>query len=470
MNSYKKLLSNTFIFAIGNMGSKLINILLVPLYTHHMTTSDYGTVDFLMNTAQLLLPIISLSIFEASMRFAMNKTEDPKKVLTNSLFIVLVAIIGLLLFLPLLEFTNIEKRLLIYLVLIVSSQMIHAIFAQFIRGSGQVLLFTINGIVMSLTLLVSNYFFLVKLSLGIRGYIYSLVLAYISSALVLFIFGRLHLFIEKRIDYELLKKMLVYSIPLIPNSLMWWIMNISDRYIILVFLGVSANGIYAVANKIPALLNVIHSIFFQAWQLSAIEEYNTEQKASFYSQVFSLFSTVMFVSTSGLLVVVKVIMKNFVASAYYTAWAYTPFLLLGIVFSSFSAFLGTTYIASEKTNGLFKTSVLGAVINVLVTILLIPIMGLNGASIATMLSFFVIWIFRVLDTRKIIHLKINTLNLFLSLVVISLQIGILYGSLKNEFLYNIFLSLLVLVINGRNLRKMLHPLLIKAKKSKKGQN
>lgn len=181
--------------------------------------------------------------------------------------------------------------------------------------------------------------------------------------------------------------MLIYSIPLIPNALMWWVMNASNRYFILFFVGASANGLFAVANKIPSFLSILNTIFFKAWQLSAIEEYGDESKAKFYSQTFYYFSVVMFVGTSIILMILKYMMGILVSEEFFSSWQFIPFLLIGIVFSSFSAFLGTNYIAAKQTKGIFRTSLIGGTINIILNLIFIPLVGTNGAAISTMISF-----------------------------------------------------------------------------------
>src|SRR5699024_6034075 len=102
--------------------------------------------------------------------------------------------------------------------------------------------------------------------------------------------------------------MLQYSIPLIPNSIAWWASNTINRYFILFLIGTSANGIFAVANRIPSLLSIVNSIFFQSWQLSAVEEYDSKDRNSFYTNVFNSYIKILFICTSGILVILKPLM------------------------------------------------------------------------------------------------------------------------------------------------------------------
>lgn len=473
MNSYKKLVNNSAIFAVGNLGSKLIIFFLVPLYTYYLTTSDFGTSDLITTTINLLIPIVTLSIKESVLRFVMDKQYDKKVVLINSfvvmiigfmLFVLLYPIIAILL--PFYDYIQLFYVLLFF-------QSLNVLVTQYVRAKGMVKLFALSGIINAFSLLVSTILLMIIFELAITGYILSFIIANIVSSIFVISFGKILKDIDtRRINFKILKEMLWFSIPLIPNALMWWIIGFSDRYIITYILGLSANGLYAVASRIPSILSVINSIFFQAWQMSAIEEYESKDKSKFYSNVFSMFSVLMFVGTSIIIVFLKYIMDILVADAYYEAWKYIPFLLLGAVFSSFSQFLGTNYIAAKQTLGVFKSSVVGAFLNLTLNLLLIPIMGIYGASVGTMISFLIIWIIRVIDTKKFVEIKLKVNKMVFNILVISLQIFILYMNLKFEFMIEIFLFILLLIINKSEIRILIKnsSRILKGKISKKSKN
>jgi len=448
MSVYRKLVNNSLIFAVGNLGSKLIVFLLVPLYTFYLTTGEFGMVDLLTTTTNLLLPIVTLSIFDAVLRFVMDKNYDRQAILVNSLFIILLGFTILLMVFPILKILLPLREYLLFFYLLLLIQSILTTFSQYIRAKGMVKLYAASGIINALFLLVCNLFFLAFFHWGILGYLMSLIIANLVSTLFVVIGGRIHQDINiKKINIKLMKEMLLYSIPLIPNALMYGIMSFSDRYIISFFIGLSANGLYAIANKIPSILNIANSIFFQAWQMSAIEEAESAEKSKFFSNVFNVFSISMLLATSILLVHLKLIMDILVSDNYFESWKYVPFLLLGAVFSSFSGFLGANYIATKKTSGVFKTSIIGAVVNIIANIVLIPMIGIYGATIATMISFILIWILRIIDTKQFVDIKFNVKKLSLSLFLIFMQIGVLYLNLKFEYLVQISLLLFLIFIN-----------------------
>ncbi|MFU2181495.1 lipopolysaccharide biosynthesis protein [Streptococcus pluranimalium] len=428
MGKYKNLLNNSIIFAIGNLGTKTIVMLLVPLYTYTLTTAEYGTADLITSIINLSLPVASLSIFEATLRFVMDKSMDQLKILNSALAVTGAGSLLIVFVLIFVNFLFKEQRILVnYLSIILILQMFQTLFAQYLRGIGKVKIFAANGILNAVILAVSNLLFLFILKMKIDGYFLSIIFAnFISNIFLLAHIDVKKIFSYRKIDTPFIKYMLNYSIPLIPNSLMWWIVNTSSRYFILFFSGVEANGLFAVSAKIPSIITIFQSIFFQAWQLSAIDEFNNKERNKFYQQVFNVFSCFMFLITAIVILFIKPIIYFAVSSAYYLSWKYVPFLLIGVLFSSFSSFMGTLYVASKETNEIMKSSFIGALANILTCLILVPKFGANGAAIASAFSFIFIFLYRVNDIYKKISFKIDLKQIALSTFILILEILILY--------------------------------------------
>ncbi|WP_423188925.1 lipopolysaccharide biosynthesis protein [Alkalibacterium sp. f15] len=452
MNSYKKLLGNSFVFAIGRLGSKLISFFLVPVYTYYLSTAEFGTVDLVITTVSMLLPIVSASIFDAVLRFIMDDKNETDSVMMNALYIAIIGFLIALLFYPLIIWLNLldDSTFVMFMYIILFMQMLERIFAEYARAIGEIKKFAINGILITISTGTLNILFLVVFGLGVNGYFVSMILAYLISIIYLVLSTKAY----RHFDLSLIKKpvmklLLFYSVPLIPNTLMWWLINASSRYFIRFFIGIGANGLFAVASRIPSLIKIFIQIFMQAWQLSAIEEFDSENKSDFYSNVFNYLSSLLFIGIAAILIVLKPGISFLFAADYYEAWVVVPFLLLGAVFSSFSSFLGTNYIAAKKTKGVFKTSVYGGLVSLVLNYILISQFGIIGAGISSMLSFFIIWILRVYDTREYIDMTINWKLLIQNLVIISLHIALLFFDVPvyYEIMAGIGLFLLILFVN-----------------------
>lgn len=443
---YKKLAKNSAIFAIANFGSKILKFLMVPFYTYCLTTSEYGTVDTLITTINLLLPVIILAVHEAALRYALKQDEDNKVVLTNC-FLIIIASAVVLLF-SYFVFCKIKLFIglwhLFYLVIVSNSA--YYVIQNFTRGIGRSFVFALGGIINTMVLLSSNILLLAVFKLGVKGYLVSIFLSYIVASIYMGFTIKLHRLISfSAVDFNALKRMLKYSIPLIPTAMMWWVMNASDRYVINFFIGVSATGIYAVAHKIPTVITMFYQIFQQAWQISAVEEKNgadNEQIEHFYENVYLVFIKVLFLGTSVCILIVKPLIEAIISIDYATAWVYVPMLLIGTIFSSLAGFLGINYAVSEKTIGAFITSAISAVINFVLNIILTPCFGMQGTAIATFIGFYSLWLVRTRHSRIFIamHQFYGLIHCFLSLMLIQSVLAL------NPNMFTILAQLAIIII------------------------
>lgn len=404
MNKYSKLMKNSSIFAIANMGSSLVSFILVRFYTELLSAEEYGTIDFLTTVSSMLIPFLTLAIVEAVLRFGID-SEDKKSVLSSGLLVTLVGNLFAFLIGPLVINKTTYSNYAYWICCLILVTSLNSIAAQFVRGIGKVRTFAVCGVLKTFVLVSCNIFLLAGLKMKVEGYLLSMIVSETASFLFFFIRIKLWRYISIKVNYTILREMIIYSLPLMPSSLAWWVMNASDKYMLIAFIGIQANGIYAVAHKMPTLINLCNSLFFQAWQLSAVEESESESKQTFYSNVFNTLSMVLFIVCSGLLLVMKPLMQLLVASSYGEAWRYTPFLVLSMVFSAFSSFLGTNYTVTKRTGGALKTTIIGAVINIVLNAVLINVWGISGAAFATMISFLTMWIVRAIDTREFIEIQ-----------------------------------------------------------------
>ena len=219
--------------------------------------------------------------------------------------------------------------------------------------------------------------------------------------------GKVNLVIKKySIDIELSKNMIKYSVVLIPNSFMWWIMNSSDRMMVSAMISVTANGVYAVAYKIPTLLSTITPIFNQAWSYSAIREDESEDKEEYNNRVYDNLVTIVIVVATGLLMIMKPFLSVYVGKEYYAAWHYVPYLIVGFVFMTLGSFIATSYTVHKDSMGFLISGTVGAIINLILNFILIPMMGVSGAAFATCISYFGVFAYRIKDTQKYIKLRV----------------------------------------------------------------
>jgi len=447
MTRNKKLLSNALIFIVGNLGSKLLSFLLVPMYTYFLTIEQYGTIDLLITSLNLCLPLISLSLFDAVFRFVMNKQMAATEVLSTGFVSMGALLLGLGLISPVLAFLHIPNAFLF--VLILGSTAILTMFQNFVRAYGQAKIFAISGIVNSFILAFLSILLIAFMKMKVEGYLLSYLVAtliaitYLVARMKLWQFIRLTAFSK-----ELVVKMLQYSVPLIPNTLVWWLTNCVGRFFILYFVGIAANGLFAVANKVPTIINLFFTIFLQAWQISVVDEYNSPDRSRYYSRVFKSLQQCLFLLVALLISLIKPMMAILFANDYYESWQYMPILLVAVVFMNLASFLGTIYLAAEKTTGLFATTVYGVVINLLVGGCLTPVIGINGTGIGMGAGFLVTMLLRLQALNKFVEILMPWKVVNVSLIgILMITLGLYSTSLMIEALLMGVGLVLVVVIN-----------------------
>ncbi len=423
LSVYKRLVFNTLLFAIGNFSSKAINFLLLPVYTRVLTPADYGRLDLLSTTVSLLFPFVTFQIFDALFRFAseLKSTESRTVIFSSALIFSVVMSLILIPFYPLFTRNKFFSGVVLYFYLSLFLSILQVGVKQYLRASGRVSLFAISDILYSLSLAGFNILFLVIFRQGIDGYLRSTILAQVLTLLFLFLRAELYRELKLCFDVETIKYMLRYSIPLVPNSIMWWVVNVSDRYVLTYFLGIESTGYYSVSARFPALLMMMYSVFFQAWQISAVEEFGKDSYSEVFKKTFEVVSAGMFTLASVLLLVLRPVVRLLVSEVYYPSWRFVPFLLLGVVYQSFSSFYGVNYIASKKTAGVFSTSVVAALVNFGVNIALVKRLGIQAASFSTYLAYLVMWLLRVRESSKVAGVTINLQKAFLSSVFVLFQ-------------------------------------------------
>ncbi len=401
MDKYKSLARNTAVFAIGTFGSKILSFIMVFFYSRAMQTAEFGTLDIIINSGSLLLPIVMLGIQNAIIRFGLDNDYKQSDVFSVGIISVLLGFSFVLCFSPLIVRVQEFKNYIFLLYGYVFMSAMRHICSYFVRAIGKVKLFAADGIFSTFMTCLLTIIFLLPLKMGIRGYLLAIILADFCSVLFLTFFGGLLKYVNfKGLKFSLIKKMLLFSLPLIPTSLLWWVINVSDRYFVQYMVSASANGLYSVAYKVPTILTLVSTVFLDAWQISAVTENSTRSRNHFYSNVFKSFQGAVFVVSSGLILFAKFITKILLDADYYASWQYIPVLMLATVYSCFVVFLGNIYLAEKRSVSTLITTLLGAVLNLILNFVLIKPLGVHGAAVATCISYFVVYAIRAVDIKR----------------------------------------------------------------------
>lgn len=436
----KRLLTDTVVLAMGTFASKLLVFLMLPLYTEYLTPSMYSTADLITQAANLIIPFACLGITDAVFRFVSEKQTNKGAVLSSGLGVLFIGVVAFGVLSPILAlFSKFEGYVWLIVVYVIAAD-IHSLFAQYVRAQGRTKLFAVQGIVNTSFTIGLNILFLVVFKMNITGYVLSTVISDLLSTIFIIVVSRPLKDIKlSSIRKDLVCEMLKYCLPLIPTTIFWWITNVSDRYIVSEICGDSVNGLYAAAYKIPTLLTLASAVFNEAWQYFAfsgrhskgatgksenvVKETAIEEKESsyYFEKTFAAFSTVMILACSFLMLFCKPLINILLADSYRDAWIYVPILLVATAFTALVTFLSSTYALRKKTVMSLITAAIGAVVNIVFNIILIPIFGANGAAFATLLCYALVFVIRSINVKKYVKFRIYKPTFVISTVVLAAQ-------------------------------------------------
>ena len=460
---YYQLISNTFLFALGNFGSKFLVFLLVPLYTHALTTGEYGISEILVTATNLLIPFVSLSIQDATLRFALDKKNNEGEVIKNTVAVLAVGTLVSCLLMPLVKLYRPLADWSGSFVAISIAYMIRNAFSVYIKAIGKSRLFALDSIFYTALLMLSNILFLTVFKWGLQGYFYAILVSSLLSIILLTSGGHIVQSCKSsHINWNLMRDMLKFSLPMILNNVSWWIINSSDKMMIEYFMSAGDSGIYSVAAKMPSLIAAVTNIFNQAWVISSVSEYDTTRDSSFFSNIFNAFNTVIIFFAAGIIFIIKPFMQIYVGPSFVSCWQYVPLLLLGSIFQSYATFFGAIYTSAKRNVSVMMTTFLAAGINFVLNIILIKTMGIQGAVIAAAVAYLVVFVFRMIDSQKYIKFHINFAQVGISVLILTAQCLVTIAD-WHPFIISGACIVALLIINYATLNTLVHKALVKIK-------
>lgn len=404
------LAKNVLLFALNGFLPKVLSFVLIPIYTGCLTTGEYGISDLITTTVQLLVPIFTLGIQDAVMRFAMDKAYDKKNILSSAIRVICcgtVLVAAGCLVVSFLHIPGVENSYLIFLVIMYIITALQNSFNLFCRGIDQVKVIVVASVLNSAITLSANILFLVVFDWGLTGYLAANSIGHAVALVYMFFGAKLYRYFHWKPTPEVSKAMLAFSIPLIFSAIAWWVNNASDRYILSWFAGVSVSGIYAVAYKIPNLLSMFQNIFTQAWSISAIKEFDKNDSDGFIGNMYTMMNLAMVLVCSLIMVVNVPVAKILYSNEFFEAWRYVPPLLISVVFNAMALFIGSIFTAVKDTKTLSVSTIVGALVNTVCNVVFIPLWGAHGAAMATLIGYAATLTMRHLILRKHICMKVR---------------------------------------------------------------
>lgn len=440
----KEFAKNTAILTFGKICTQSISFLLLPMYTAILEPSDYGTVDLIVTYNTLLLTLVALQFDQGLFRFMLDDRHNRKRNLELFSSVLSISVIQVVVFTLIYYIINpfITLQYKQYLVIDIILSVFLQLFMQFIRGLGRSLDYAIASFISAAGTVLFNVVFLVFVHLDGLGLIYSILLSKILAILYLVLKNRLWQYYSiKCVKKGVFAAVAKYSIPLVPNNLAWWVINASDRTIIVAFLGTALNGIYTVANKFSNVFINFYNILNLSWtenvSLHFTDDDRDEYLATMVTTLFDLFAA----ACIGIIACLPLVFDSFINSKYASAYPHIPILMIAMLFRVIVGLYSVVYVAQKKTMSIMLTTIGAALINVVVHLLLVNKIALFAASLSTLIAFMVVAIYRYIDINREIRLRLERKNLIITIIACCIIIPLYY---YNKFEWNI-VSLIVAV-------------------------
>ena len=410
-NKVKELISISFLFTLANLGSKILVFLMVPFYTYILTPSEYGITGIVQTSAALMLPLMTGKIQDAVLRFCFVKDYTRSQVFTIGLKVCLLGTILSFLITALFFNLPLFKEVGIYIIFVplsVFSTSIVNLLSNFARGIDDVKISAVSGVINTFIVVSLNLLFLLVFKLGITGYLLSYFIADIVSIVYLLLSGKLFNYISFNTDISLTKTMLAFSLPLVPTSLSWWLLGSFNNYYILSVLGTAAVGLFTAAMRVPSILTVLSDIFSQAWLLSALKNYGSDENKQFIRTVHRKFFSMLCFMTGGITLLTYPLSRFLLSGDFINSWNIIPLLFVSVFWGALVGFYGVVFSAENKTKIHLVSTVLGAIVSVIIVVLLLNKIGLIAVSIAIMVGYYIVWLIRKFALRDFIDIGMST--------------------------------------------------------------
>ncbi|EOV9526574.1 lipopolysaccharide biosynthesis protein [Bacillus cytotoxicus] len=435
------------IYFIGMLSSKILSVLLVPIYAFYVSADILGYYDYTITIMSILIPCIYIAVWEAILRFVLSEKNEVKKreaIATSaifSLFMTCILVVGLIISGDLL--IN-EAKIVPLIAIMFASYGLTNIWQYFARALEENRVYVFAGVIGTIINFVLIVILVCVMGLGLQGLFISYILGQIST--LIFIEKKVHVrkYINiKHFKIKVLKKMLLFSAPLVLNLISIWLMSAFGRFIITQKIGVNANGLFSFASKFSLIVTMIGSVITMAIIEEAIISAKTKGFDSNFTKkvenIFKIFQSIILIAVPLIVAFYNIIDET----DYYNSMQYAPWLLLYAVANIMSSNLAAVFQAIDKTKYQFTTTLMGAVVTVLISYGLISSIGIYAVVIGQIMGGITMMLTRYRLINKYIKFKIEWNTIF-GMTVLFIVVTLI--CLNSQLFINVIVFVLVIGI------------------------
>lgn len=398
MNKFKLFIENFLVYGLGGIISKIIPLIMVPIVTRIMPSTDYFGLSDLSNTVVSFASAIAvMGMYDAMYRMFFEKEDEDYKKNICSTALVFTFLTSIIVFLVLILFKEqvahyfFNDREYAYIIYISAMAALvgatNSIISAPTRMQNKRKVFLITN---TLSPVISYSIAIPMLLAGY--YTIALPLAAVISGITMEIsFGIINRrwFNPKRFDFTLLKQLLVIAVPLLPNFIIYWVFNSCDKIMITNMIGIGAAGIYSVGSKLGQCSQLIYTAFAGGWQFFAFSTMKEENQVKNNSLIFEYLGIISFVVTAFVCALSYPIFEILFTDQYLSGYIIAPYLFLAPLLQMLFQVACNQFLVIKKTWPNMIILSVGALVNIAINYFLILVLGIEGASLATLMGYFV---------------------------------------------------------------------------------
>lgn len=412
MKIKNQFIKKTSIYFIGTLSTKMISVVLVPIYAYFVAVNDLSEYDYFATIASTLSPIAFAAIWEAILKYGIKNEKDQQSIFSTTVaFTVGISLICLVAYPILTYFTGKSVGVLCVLLFIVAQGL--ALIWQFsARALQENHRYVVASIVGSCVLIITDIVLIVFSKLDFWGLSVSYLLSQVSIAIV--IETKIHLLRQFKLSFvskKTLKQMLFFSLPLVVNNVSLWLYSSGSRVIIKNYIGVTENGLYAFASKFSLLISLVSTVISmaiieEAYSYDTLEEYR-DKISSLISIISKAYFGIIALAIPAIYILYSIAFRN---TGYYASVDYIFLLLLGALFTALSNNFGSAFQVTDNTKYIFLTTLAGAVVALGLSFALNSTFGVYGVLIGNAVGPFVMMLIRAFYAKHTTGLAINWLG------------------------------------------------------------
>lgn len=460
MSRAKLFVENFAAYGFINVLNKVIPLLLLPVVTRLLpNTEAFGIFDMFNLIIGFGTPLAVMGLYDAMFREYFEKDDQQYKydvtttaqriILLNSIIISIFLILFSSFFSKLFFGVSEYNEIIIYSSIALLFSANRSPIQAPTRMENKRKVFVISGLLES-----GGYYLLAILLINLGFSYYGLIYARIITIVILilfFWFQNKKFFLKGNFNKKIARELFKVGLPLLPTFLIYWVYNSMDRIMIVNILGTSDLGIYAIGARLSQISQLIYTAFAGGWQYFAFSTMKDKDQVHLISKVFEYLASISFVAFLTITPFNQIIFNFMFEGEYVKGYIVFPYLFLAPLLLMLFQTLGSQFIIVKKSYLSTISLSLGALINVILNLLLIPIVGIVGASISTLVGYVISVIIVIIITKKM-NLFILNMRFIVSAFLVLISIIVMQLNLFNLYILNSIFLIIILLMYMKELK------------------